>query len=226
LLRDDYLGKNGKGFREVADDIKAAIASGELKAGQRLVEAQLCELFGVKRNMISEALHKLEHEGFVKITPHVGAVVVGFTRNDIEQIYDLLSVLDGLAVRLATPFITGVQLENLETLLERMEAADKPSLFARYNDDFHNLLCNYSENDRLVGLTENLRLGIKIIGWRSFYVPGQIATSKAEHREILQAMKENKPLLAERIMRDHIIDAKNRLIIYIQKNDAGVNRDI
>jgi len=211
-------GNNSKGLQEVADDIKAAIATGELKPGQRLVESQLCELFGLKRNRIREALRKLEHEGFVKITPNVGAVVAEFSQRDIEHIYDLLSVLDGLSVRLATPFITGDQFKNLETLVKRMEATDKLSLFSGYNDDLHSLFCTYSENSRLISFAENLRLSIKAFGYRSFYVPGQIATSNTEHRKILQAIKTNKPLLAERIMRDHVIDAKNRLIKWMYRS--------
>ena len=182
----------------MADNIKTAIATGELKPGQRLVESQLCDLFVVKRSRIREALRKLEHEGFVKITPNVGAVVAEFSRGDIEHIYDLLSVLDGLAVRLATLFITPEQIQKLESLIERMEATDKRSLFSEYNDDLHNLFCSYSENSRLISFTDNLRLSIKAFGYRGFYAPGQVESSNAEHRKILQAVKEKKDLQAER----------------------------
>lgn len=210
--------KSSARFGEVADGLKAAIATGELRPGQRLVEAQLCELFGATRNRIREALRKLEHEGFVKIIPHVGAMVAEFSQGDAEQIYDLLSVFDGLAVRLATPFITSGQIEKLEALLEKMEATDRLAKFSGYNDELHSSLCTYSENGRLVKLADNLRLSIKAFGYRSFYAPGQIAASNAEHREILQAMKENKPLRAEKIMRDHLIDAKNRLIKWMYRS--------
>lgn len=208
--------KNGKGFEEVADDIKDAIAKGEIRPGQRLVEKQLCELFGVKRNKVREALRKLQHEGFINITPNVGAMVAEFSRADLEHMYDLLGALDGLAVRTAAPFITRVQLDNLEKVLERMEATDNPSLYARYNEEFHSLIATYSENNRLMWLTVNLRVSIEVFGYQSFYAPGQIEASNAEHRAIIQAIKDKKPIRAEQIMRDHIFDAKNRLLIYLQ----------
>ena len=211
--------QNGRArFREVADSLKTAIVKGELKPGQRLVEVKLCELFSVKRNTVREALRKLEHDGFVKITPNIGAVVAEFTRTDIEQVYDLLSVLEGLAVRLATPFITAEQIEGLGALIERMEATDKLAPFARYNDDLHTMFCMYSENSRLISITENLRLGMKAFGLRSFHTPGQIVASNTEHKAILEAIKQNKPVRAERIMRDHVVDAKTRLIKWMYRS--------
>jgi DNA-binding GntR family transcriptional regulator len=213
----DNVGENVKRFQDVADDITAAIVTGELKPGQRLVEMQLCDQFNVKRNRIREALRKLEHEGFVTITPNVGAVVAGLSRVDVENTYDILSVLDGLAVRLATPFIALDQLDNLEGLLSRMEGTDKFTIYARYNDEFHSLICSYSENKRLISQSKNMRLNIKVSGYRSFSVPGQIAVSNAEHRKVVQAIKEKKSQQAEQIMRDHVIDAKIRLLTYLQK---------
>ncbi len=206
-----------KGSREVAKEIMTAIATGALKPGQRLVEASLCELFGVKRNKIREALRKLEHDGFVNITPNVGAVVSEVSRIDIEQMYDLLGVLDGMAVKVVTPCMPE-QLAGLEAILDKMEATDDPALYADYNNEFHSLLAAYTENSRLMKVAENLRLSIMAFGFRCFFVPGQIAASNKDHRKVLQAIKENKPDKAEKIMRKHVLDAKNRLIKWMYKS--------
>jgi DNA-binding GntR family transcriptional regulator len=210
--------KGSIGSKEVADVLKSAISKGELKLSQRLVEAQLCDRFGVKRNTIREALRRLEHDGFVKITRHVGAFVAEFSRGDIEQIYDILSVLDGLAVRLATPFITAEQIGRLEGLLEQMEAADKPAAIYDLNHEFHALLCEWSENRRLIDLINNLRLSLETFSFRSFYAPGQIAASHSEHRQLLQAIKESDPIKAENILRVHLIDTKNRVIKWVYRS--------
>ena len=209
---------SSKGLQEIAEELMTAIATGALKPGQRLVELHLCNLLGAKRNKIREALRRLEHDGFVRITPNVGAFVAEPSRNDIEQIYDLLSVLDAMGVRIATPFVTPEQLKHLQTLLNKMEATTKPSLFADYNNQFHTLLCSYSENSRLMKLTENLRLSIAAFGFGSFFAPGQIEASRSEHGKLLQAIKQNKPQQAERIMRKHMVNAKNRLIKWMYKS--------
>ena len=209
---------NLKGSDEVAREIMPAIATGALKPGQRLVEASLCELFGVKRTKIREALRKLEHDGFVNITPNVGAVVSEVSRIDVEQMYDLLAVLDGMAVRLVTPCIVPEQLAILEAILDKMDATDVPALYADHNNEFHSLLASYSENSRLMKIADNLRLSIMAFGFRSFFAPGQIAASNTDHRKVLQAIKENKPDKAEKIMRKHVLDAKNRLIKWMYKS--------
>jgi DNA-binding GntR family transcriptional regulator len=209
---------NLKGSHEVAKEIMTAIATGVLKPGQRLVEASLCELFGVKRNKIREALRKLEHDGFVNITPNVGAVVSEVSRIDIEQMYDLLAVLDGMAVRVVTPCIVPEQLAIMEAILSKMEAIDDPALYADHNNEFHSLLASYTENGRLMKVSENLRLSIMAFGFRSFFVPGQIAASNKDHRKVLQTIKENKPDKAEKIMRKHVLDAKSRLIKWMYKS--------
>ena len=211
--------ENGiKASHEVAKEIMTAIATGALKPGQRLVEVSLCELFGVKRNKVREALRKLEHDGFVNITPNVGAVVSEVSRIDIEQMYDLLSVLDGMAVRVVTPCIAPEQLASLEVILEKMEATDDPALYADHNNEFHSLLAAYSENSRLIKVADNVRNSIAAFGFRSFFAPGQIAASNRDHRKILDAIKENKPEKAEKTMRKHVLDAKNRLIKWMYKS--------
>ena len=202
----------------IVEDLKSGIANGTFKPGQRLVEAHLSELFGAKRSKIREALRKLEQDGFAKIIPNVGAFVLEFSQKDIEHIYDLMSVLEGLAVRVITPFMTNEQLESMEVLIKKMEATEKATQFYEYNNDLHSLLIMWSENDDLIKLTDNLRLRIRCVILQNLYGPGQIAASIREHRELLQAMTERKAEKAEKLMRNHIFHAKNRFLKYLNKS--------
>jgi DNA-binding GntR family transcriptional regulator len=213
----ETLGNTKKSLHETIRELMTAIATGTFKPGERLVELQLCEFCDVKRSRIREALRKLEHDGFVKIVRNVGAVVSKFSRQDIVEMYDLLSVVEGMAVRIATPFITPDQLKHLQIILEKSEATDDVSLFTGYNNEFHHLLDSYCENRRLMKVAENLRLNINAFGFRSFLAPGQIAVSMRDHKNIMQAIKDNKPEKAEKLMRQHLIDAKNRLLGWIYK---------
>jgi DNA-binding GntR family transcriptional regulator len=213
----EALSNAKKSLHEITRELMTAIAKGTFKPGERLVELQLCELCDVKRSRIREALRKLEHDGFVKIVPNVGAVVSKFSRQDIVEMYDLLSVVEGMAVKIATPFITPEQLTRLQIILDKSETTDDVSLFTEYNNEFHHLLDSYCENRRLMKITENLRLGINAFGFRSFLAPGQIDASILDHKKIMQAIKENKPDKAEKLMRQHLIDAKSRLLGWIYK---------
>ncbi|MEW6666124.1 MAG: GntR family transcriptional regulator [Thermodesulfobacteriota bacterium] len=214
--------KNDEMINHSTEELKTIlqweIASGSLKSAQRLVEAHLCERFQVKRHRIREVLRELEREGFVKIVPNVGAAVTSVSQKDIEQAYDLLGVLEGLAVRVITPFIKHEQLASLEKLLRKMESTDVPSEFERYNDEFHSLITYWSENDRLRKFTDNLRQNQKRFASHSFLSPGQIQASRLDHRRMFEAMKHGKPVEAERLMRSHLLRAKNRLIKYMNKS--------
>jgi DNA-binding GntR family transcriptional regulator len=204
--------------RQIVEALESEIAIGNIKPGHRLVEGHLCERFCVKRDTVRQVLRDLEQDGFVKIVPNVGATLTALSQKDIEQTYDLLCVIEGLAVRVITPFVEPEQMEKLESLLIKMESTDIPSQFINLNLEFHTLILSWSDNERLIKFTEILRRNQKRFGTQSFLSPGQIEASRADHKKIFEAMKQRKPLEAERLMRTHLLRAKNRLIKYMNKS--------
>jgi DNA-binding GntR family transcriptional regulator len=138
--------------------------------------------------------------------------VTSVSQKYIEQAYDLLAVLEGLAVRVITPYVTPQQLNKLESLLRKMDSTDSPSQFEKYNDEYHSLFTSWSDNARLMKFTESLRQNQKRFASQSFLTPGQIRASRVDHRKIFEAIRNAKPLEAERCMRSHLLTAKVRLI--------------
>ena len=217
-MKKDLEGNHSPERQKIMEDLKAGIASGKFKPGQRLVEIHLSNVLGVTRGKIREALRKLEQDGFVQIIPNVGARVAEFSQKDIEHIYDLMSVVEGLAVRVITPFLTDEQLKRIETLIDNVEAARKPTQFFELNNELHSFLITLSENDHLIKLTENFMFRIRCLNLQCLFSPGQMAASVKEHRKIFKAMKERKAVTAEQLMRNHLLYAKNRLIKFINKS--------
>lgn len=217
-MKRDMAANNSAERQKIVEELKAGIASGTLKPGQRLVELHLSKVFGATRSKIREALRKLEQDGFVKIIPNVGARVAEFSQKDIEHIYDLMSVLEGLAVRVITPFITDEQLKRIEVLVNKVEAAHKATQFYELNNQLHSLLITLTENDHLIRLVDNFMLRIRCLNLQCLFSPGQMVASVKEHRKIFEAIKEGKAVKAEQLMRNHLLCAKNRLIKYINKS--------
>src|SRR3954447_2534975 len=83
----------------VAQKLREAIMSGTFKPGQRLIERELCELAGVSRPSIREALRLLEADGLVTIIPNRGVVVSKISFEEAEQIYAARALLEGYVVR-------------------------------------------------------------------------------------------------------------------------------
>ena len=217
-IKRDMAANNSAERQKIVEELKAGIASSTLKPGQRLVELHLSKVFGATRSKIREALRKLEQDGFVKIIPNVGARVAEFSQKDIEHIYDLMSVLEGLAVRVITPFITDEQLKRIEVLVNKVEAAHKATQFYELNNQLHSLLITLTENDHLIRLVDNFMLRIRCLNLQCLFSPGQMVASVKEHRKIFEAIKEGKAVKAEQLMRNHLLCAKNRLIKYINKS--------
>ncbi|MEM3112502.1 MAG: GntR family transcriptional regulator [Candidatus Anstonellales archaeon] len=203
---------------KIAENLKKAIAKGTFKPGERLIEARICDRYKVGRSVVREALRSLEHDGFVKIIPNSGAIVTELSQKDIEQIYDLMGTLEGLAMRVATPILNPKEIAKIEKIIKKMEATSNPFKFFEYNFEFHNYLDSLSGNDRLIKFMKNLRAQAHRISLRSFYNPGQIRASLIEHRKILEAIKEMDGEKVENLIRDHYLQSKNRLIKFLNRS--------
>src|SRR5580658_6629334 len=83
----------------VEDKLRSAIASGRFKPGQRLIERELCELTGVGRTSIREALRQLEAEGLVTVASHRGPSVTKITADEAKHLYAVRALLEGYAGR-------------------------------------------------------------------------------------------------------------------------------
>ena len=85
--------------REIEIRLRTAIVEGRFKPGDRLIEREMCELLGVSRASLREALRQLEAEELVTIVPHRGPVVSDITVEEAQQLYDVRAMLEGLAAR-------------------------------------------------------------------------------------------------------------------------------
>ncbi|HYA90879.1 MAG TPA: GntR family transcriptional regulator [Thermodesulfobacteriota bacterium] len=217
-MKRDIPIKNSVERQKIVENLKAEIASGAFKPGQRLVEIHLSNILGVTRGKIREALRQLEQDGFVEIIPNVGARVAEFSQKDIEHIYDLMSVLEGLAVRVITPFLTNLQLKRIEALVDKVEAVHKPTQFFELNNELHSFLIALTENDHLIKIADNFMFKIRCLNLQCLFSPGQMAAGVREHRKILEAIKARNAVRAEQLMRNHLFSAKNRLIKFINKS--------
>ena len=101
-------------YELVYQKLRENILNGHYKHGDELRETAVGKEIGVSRTPVREALRQLELEGLVSIIPNKGAYVTGITRKDVEDIYAIRSLLEGLCARWATAYITEKQLDALE----------------------------------------------------------------------------------------------------------------
>lgn len=194
-------------------EIRRAIITGRYAPGLKLVEAALCEEFSLKRNRVREILQVLAQEGFVNSVPYVGCFVSEMTQKDIAQIYDLLGVLEGLSVRVATSMLSDEEIDRLEAMVRSIsEASDNPEEMFKRNRAFHQYLTECSSNERLINFASVLRQQNLRISLSFFYGKYNADHSPERNMKIIAALRSRDELRAEQVIRTHYIEARDALL--------------
>lgn len=187
--------------------IKAQIINGRYIPGESLVESKLAEELGVSRTPIREAIRLLELEGLVETTPNKGAVVLGISPKDVEDIYAIRILVEGLAARWAAERMGPADKKELKKVVELMEFyAQKGDLdeVAELDMKFHQIIYEAS-GSKILNLTlSNLHQYVQLARLESLRVPSRISRTMAEHHAILESFLNGDPDKAEKVLTEHV----------------------
>jgi GntR family transcriptional regulator, rspAB operon transcriptional repressor len=191
----------------VYEELNSAIVDLRLAPGDPLREATLAEQLGVSKTPIREALTRLEQEGLVETTSFKGAVVSGYSRQDLIEIYELRELLENAAARAAAESMSDEDRDRLRRICRESRKLTKggdPVGLAALISAFDDVLFDQVRNGRIRALIGNLRAHLTRIGHLTAEIPGRIEASVDEHERILEAIAARDPDLAERQMSEHI----------------------
>jgi len=207
-----YEGPLGtKIFNHVREDI----LNGRYQPGENLTEASLCEELGVSRTPVREALRQLELEGLVKALPYRGVVVTGISAQDIEDIYTIRMMIEGLAARWATEKITSAELEELKETVDLAEFYTHKKDTSRlmdYDSKFHDIIFKASKSKPLMHTLSTFHHYVQKARSMSFQSPMRAEKALEEHRAILDAIIAHDAHKAEKLTTEHIRNASRNLI--------------
>ncbi|MEA1964579.1 MAG: GntR family transcriptional regulator [Candidatus Aerophobetes bacterium] len=204
--------------------LKTEIIKGSLKPGTKLSEGKIAKQMEVSRTPIREALRELAAEGFVKISPNQGVVVSGVSLEDVQEILQIRSVLEGLAARLATKTINinGEEIKELEKYQKQMEyytSKDNSLAFSEIDAEFHELILDICGNNRLIQIRKNISDQAHRYRIRSLSIPGRLKYSLKEHQEILEALKRKDAEQADRLSQKHIENVLANILAHKDKEE-------
>jgi DNA-binding GntR family transcriptional regulator len=194
-------------YEDVADRLREQIFSKQLPPGSWLDEQNLADQFGISRTPMREAIKVLASEGLITIKMRRGAYVTEVVRRDLEQIFTILSLLEGQAAKEAATKATEAELNLLDHLHHRLEtaAADRDlEQFFEINVKFHELIQEIAGNRWMNGVIADLRKVLKLHRRDSLTSTGRLQNSLVEHREILRALLQRDEMAAESAMRIHL----------------------
>ncbi|MBB6284132.1 GntR family transcriptional regulator [Geobacillus subterraneus] len=188
----------------IAEHIAEQIMTGELKPGQKLIENDYAVEYGTSRAPVREAFYLLTIEGLVERIPRKGAIVKGYTE---EEIYDLLEIrilLESLAMkRIIKHGIDLEMMEEMERILRDMHHVREVKKYTELNYSFHMCLIKMSKSNIIHNMYSRLANPLLRIQSLSFANEGNIEKSLAEHTMLVNLLKKGDVHEAAEILMKH-----------------------
>lgn len=210
----------------VADRLRLAIVTGRFRPGQQLRERELCELTGVSRPSLREALRQLEAEGLITTTPHRGPAVTALSVEQVEQIHALRGVLESFAAREFARLRRPADIAALTLATKRLNAVEKdgtPLAMLEVGTAFYGAIAAGSGNPYLAQTLGTLHNRITLIRFVSLHQRARVTSSFAALRALSKAIIAGDEALADRLCTDHLkaVGAMARSIIEAEYRVPG-----
>ena len=184
--------------------ILEAIDVGIYRPGDRLVENELAERFGVSRTPIREALQRLETQSLLERDGR-SLIVASLNHNQMAELYVVRRELEGLAASLAAKHATEEEIKVLQDMVAEDDAlVDDPSALARANRRFHEQIHLASHNRYLVQQLDLVHRTMALMATTSLAVQGRGEIAQNEHKAIVNAIAARDEAAAALALKEHI----------------------
>ena len=199
----------------VFDTLRQAILDGTLQPGERLMEIHIADQLGVSRTPVREAIRALELEGLVSTNPRRGAVVARIAPGDLQDVLEVRSALEELAVRKACRNMTPERMEKLKTAARAFEtyvAAGDLTASAQADEAFHEVISEATGNRRLTQLLEDIRSQVYRYRMENIKNKSSHPELVRSHNLIIEALEKGDEIEAVEAVKDHISRQKMAVI--------------
>ena len=199
---------------QVFERLENDILVGKYQRGEVLTELKLVTDLGVSRTPVREALHRLEQEHIIEITPK-GILILGVTEQDLKDIFAIRKRIEGLASAFAAQNMTEEQLAELKEALELQEFyvnKQDPEHIKTMDSRFHKLIYRYCGSAALNDTLLPLHKKVQKYRRASVEDKSRAKQSLSEHRAIFEAIAAKNAALAEKCTTEHIANAAEHIL--------------
>jgi DNA-binding GntR family transcriptional regulator len=201
---------------DVYRSLRSRIITQDLKPGQVLNEKALMEYYNIGRTPMREILLQLKNDCLVQIIPRSGTLVAPLDLQELKQVIEVRTTLEGLAGELAAERITDAQLDRLRDIMDDVDnqlasgEIDFIKLF-ECESDFHGVIYEAAVNQKLMEMLQELQ-GVCARFWH-YLVFGEkeLLAQIEDQRKMLVALAAHDTKQARKIMRTHIINFSNQV---------------
>jgi DNA-binding GntR family transcriptional regulator len=205
---------------EVLVRLRDYIIEGHLADGARIPERQLCELFGISRTPLREALKVLASEGVVDLLPNRGARVRQIGLKELKELFDMMGGLEALAGRLACENITDEEIAAIEDMHHEMYGHYMRRDMANYfecNQKIHRMIMMAARNATLVPAHSSLSDRIRRLRFSANLARKRDRWGEAmrEHEDMLDALRRRDGAALSDILFQHLRNKREATVEHL-----------
>ncbi|WP_024512315.1 GntR family transcriptional regulator [Bradyrhizobium sp. ARR65] len=211
---------------EILSRLRDYVVEGNIPDGGRVPERQLCELFGISRTPLREALKVLAAEGLIELLPNRGARVRQLSRRDLEELFEVMGGLESLAGRLACENITDEEIADIERLHYEMYGyylhRDMHNYFL-VNQRIHEKIVAASRNETLRATYVNFAGRIRRVRYSANFARKRQRWAEAmrEHEAILDALRRRAGSELSDILFHHLRNKRTAAVEHLAETENG-----
>lgn len=202
----------------VATELRRQILDGTLKQGERLIEDRLAEKLGVSRNPIREAIRKLEAEGFLDVSARRGCFVATLSADQAADLFEVRLAMEPLGARLAARDVaeprnaSGAHIARMKEILAEVQTHPEGrdlDLLSELHTELHSLIFEMTGNSYLIAIAIPM---VKRGQWLlRQHAPLRTPSAWSQHHELISAIEEGDPDLAETVARRHVLSVRGEM---------------
>ncbi len=216
--------KKDKTIRQkVYHHIREEILKGAIAPRERLIEAKIAEEIGTSRTPVREALHNLELEKLVVSIPRVGYVVTEMNMEEVEQICEIRTAIESLAIEWALR----KQPDKLIKALRRSLASQKKYIengnltgYAELDAQFHDIIARFAGSERLLELTQTMRRHMLRYRVQCIYLAETAERSMQGHEKLVDMIEKGDAAEIGAALKKHLVEARDDILYYVFHEDT------
>ena len=207
-VEEEFLKKTSL-HEEIASRLRQMIVAGDLEDGSRVSEKRLCDRFGISRTPLREALKVLANEGLITLLPNRGARISQLVPTDIDELFPVMAVLEGLAGELAVKNMTELQLAEIRAYHYQMALHHSRGERLEYfslNQKIHECILRSSKNPTLLKVYNSLSGRIRRSRYMANISQNRWDEAMKEHEQILSALNRRDGEGLSTLLKSHLLN--------------------
>jgi DNA-binding GntR family transcriptional regulator len=208
------------------ENLRQAIVERRFPPGKHLVERELCDLLGVSRTSVREALRHLESEQLIRMVPHKGPVVVSLSARDARDIYEVRAALEGLAGELFARRASDDDIARLRSVADELSkvAADLDAdAILTIKARFYQIIFDGARNETCAQMIRSLNTRVSLFRRMSLMADGRSEAMMQEVYCIIEAVEARDAPAARKACEAHVDGAYRAVLPQLEDADEVVH---